>query len=331
MNKTMKKILLSTSLAAAGMAVVSALSYAVTDFMVDLALDGKKQQRVSPKAIKAITGSEKLGEFLEYTKAQGETLSQMHLETIGITAQDGTKLIGHLYRHPKACRTIVAMHGWRSDWKRDFGMIANFWHQNNCNVLYVEQRAQGESGGEYMGFGMLERYDCLDWVHHLCRNGFADKPMYLAGVSMGGATVLMSAAFDLPPNVKGIMADCAFTSAQDIWKHVAKNNMRMAYTGLHALIANDICKRKIQLGSADFTTTQAMKESRVPVLFIHGTDDCFVPVEMTYENYKACAAEKRLFVVPGADHGMSYFVDPKGYQTVMQNFWKDYDGPIAKI
>ena len=331
MNKTMKKILLGTSLAAAGITVISALSYAVTDFMVDVALDAKKQKRVSSKAIKAITGSEKLSDFLEYAKAQGEKLAQMHLETVAITAEDGTKLIGHLYRHPDAKRTILAMHGWRSGWARDFGMVADFWHQNGCNVLYAEQRAQGESGGEYMGFGMLERYDCLDWVHYLCRNGFDDKPMYLAGVSMGGATVLMSAAFDLPPCVKGIMADCAFTSAQDIWKHVARNNIRMAYTGLHALIASDICKRKIQLGSADFTTIEAMKESRVPVLFVHGTDDCFVPVEMTYENYKACSAEKRLFVVPGADHGMSYFVDPEGYRAAMLNFFKDYDAPIAKI
>ena len=68
-----------------------------------------------------------------------------------------------------------------------------------------------------------------------------------------------------------------------------------------------------------------MQECEVPVLFIHGTDDRFVPVEMTYENYKACVAPKRLFVVPGADHGMSYYVDRIGYEKCMLEFWKEYD------
>lgn len=69
-----------------------------------------------------------------------------------------------------------------------------------------------------------------------------------------------------------------------------------------------------------------MEHCTVPVLFIHGTDDHFVPIEMTYENYKACAAPKRLFIVPGAGHGSSYFVDRDGYERAIKAFWDDYDG-----
>lgn len=325
MNKVTKRILIGTGVVAGGLAAVSALSYALTSYMVNIALDRGEQREVSPKALEVLTGSSDLDEFLKYIDEQSHNLLSADCRTVRLTAKDGTELIAHLRLAPNPKRTILAMHGWRSGWARDFGMIAEFWHQNNCNVLYVEQRAQGESGGEYMGFGMLERYDCLDWINWLNQNGFAELPLYLGGVSMGAATVLMSAAFDLPQNVRGIIADCAFTSAQAIWRHVAKNNIRMAYTGLHALIASDMCKRKIQLGSADFTTLDAMQQSHVPILFIHGTDDHFVPVEMTYENYKACTSEKRLLVVPGADHGMSYFVDKEGYEAAMLNFFKDFD------
>ena len=66
------------------------------------------------------------------------------------------------------------------------------------------------------------------------------------------------------------------------------------------------------------------------VLFIHGTDDRFVPIEMTYENYKACAAPKRLLVVPGAGHGMSYFLDKEGYEAAMQQFWREFDRPMGR-
>ena len=68
-----------------------------------------------------------------------------------------------------------------------------------------------------------------------------------------------------------------------------------------------------------------MKECKIPVLFVHGTDDKFVPVEMTYENYKACAAPKRLLIVPGAEHGMSYLINREEYQKTVLNFWRDFD------
>ena len=58
---------------------------------------------------------------------------------------------------------------------------------------------------------------------------------------------------------------------------------------------------------------------------IHGTEDRFVPIEMTYRNYRACTAQKRLVVVPGARHAMSYYVDPAACQRAMKAFWKDFD------
>ena len=64
----------------------------------------------------------------------------------------------------------------------------------------------------------------------------------------------------------------------------------------------------------------------MPVVFVHGTDDHFVPVRMTYENYKACASPKRLLIVPGADHGMSYYIDREQYERQSLAFWDEFDG-----
>jgi len=216
------------------------------------------------------------------------------------------------------------MHGWRSSWSRDFGVIAPFWHDHGCSVLYAEQRGQGESEGEYMGFGMLERYDCLKWAQWANENNPDNLPIYLVGLSMGATTVLMTGDLELPENVRGIMADCGFTSAHDIWKHVAEENLHLHY-GLYATAANDLCKKRISIGSRECSTVDVLKQCKVPVLFIHGADDNFVPVRMTYENYAACSSEKHLLIVPGADHAMSYCVEQDRYEKAAKDFWKTYD------
>lgn len=204
-------------------------------------------------------------------------------------------------------------------------MISDFLHENACAVLYAEQRGQNESGGSYMGFGLTERFDCLDWINWLNGSGYETFPLYLCGVSMGAATVLMASGFTLPENVHGIIADCGYTSPYAIWKHIAENNLHLRYDKWMHDTIDEMCRERINFSSNDFSCTKALEICRVPVLFIHGTDDNFVPIEMTYENYKYCDAPKRLLVVPGAGHGMSYAVDKERYEQTVLQFWRDYD------
>ena len=275
------------------------------------------------------TGSGIRATALEDAAAAKAALEQQPLQTIQITARDGTPLAGHWFPCETPRRVILAMHGWRSSWSADFGIISDFWNQQNCSVLYAEQRGQGASGGDYIGFGLIERHDCLDWLNWINLQTGDSLPVYLAGVSMGASTVLMASALDLPENVCGILADCGYTSVHAIWKHVAQRTLHLFY-GLHASYADRLCKKKIHTGTKDYSTTEALKLSHTPVLFVHGTEDRFVPVEMTFENYQACSAPKRLFVVPGAGHGMSYFVDRPGYEQETKQFWTDCEKAIPQ-
>ncbi|MBQ4273762.1 MAG: alpha/beta hydrolase, partial [Clostridia bacterium] len=149
-------------------------------------------------------------------------------------------------------------------------------------------------------------------------------PVYLAGVSMGASTVLMTAGLELPENVKGVIADCGFTSAYDEWRYVVKDNMKLSY-GLRGLMIDRICQKKINTNSKNITTITAMRKTQLPILFIHGTDDKFVPVRMTYENYKSCNAPKELLIVPGAIHGQSYYLEKEKYEVVTKKFWEKYN------
>lgn len=323
-----KKAIIIGSTAVTGITLLGAFSYGITKKLVQIALDREAPSGIE-KAKAKISSVPDFKDFFDYMDNADIKLQNSDTKHIEIIGHDGIRLVGHWKPCEKPERIIIAMHGWRSTWSHDFGTATEFWESNNCCVLYPEQRGQNNSGGDYMGFGMLERYDCLEWIKWV--NKYTDKklPVYLFGVSMGATTVLMSAELDLPENVHGIVADCGFTSPEAIWKHVAKKNLRLPY-GIRGRVANGMCKKRINLGLNDFSAVEAMKKCKVPVLFIHGTDDHFVPVEMTYENYKACASPRHLFIVPGADHGMSYYTDKKGYEKVLAGFWEQYDKKSLK-
>lgn len=326
MKKRARSLLIGSGITAAMMALAGSVRHKVADYFVGIALD----REIPPHPVRAerrLTAScvdeamlSRVHQARKYLAAQPNEAVTIH------SSRDGTRLVGHWMAAHKPKRIIIAMHGWRSAWDNDFGMVADFFRKNDCSVLYAEQRAQGSSGGAYISFGLTERYDCLDWAHWANEKTGKRLPVYLCGISMGASTVLMAAGLELPENLRGIIADCGYTSAVDIWKHVAKN-LHLSY-GICGGPACKLAKKRLCVAMDAESCPQALARCHVPVLFVHGTDDRFVPVEMTYENYKACAGPKRLFIVPGAEHGMSYLVDPGGYEAAVKAFWQDFDSGI---
>lgn len=322
MKKRARLMLIGSGITATMMALAESMRHSAADYFVGIALDREippHPMRAERRLIIRCTDSEMLDRIAQ----AGKDFALRPHKTVELQSQDDTRLVGHWVGVENPKRVIIAMHGWRSVWHRDFGVIADFFAENGCSVLYAEQRGQGGSGGEYIGFGLTERYDCLDWINWVNKNTEKTLPIYLCGVSMGASTVLMAAGLSLPDNVRGIVADCGYTSPVDIWKHVAKQ-AHISY-GMCGRPAGRLAKKRLQIAVDAETCPQALSRSKTPVLFVHGTDDKFVPVEMTYENYKACNAPKRLFIVPGAEHGMSYMVDPKGYESAIKAFWAEFD------
>lgn len=318
-----KGIIKISGFALAVSAVAGTTAYLTTKLLMRTAMD-RQAPKIMRRAGGMISGSVVDEDIYRRKREAEERLKWIPMDTVSIQARDGVELVGHWYPCDAARRVVIAMHGWRSSWCGDFGLIADFLHDNNCCVLFPEQRGQGNSGGEYIGFGVTERYDCLEWVHWITETKTSELPIYLSGISMGATTVLMAAGLELPDQVHGIVADCGFTSPSAIWEHITTNNLHLSYR-LHRAMVESIYQRKSQDSFFDYSTVDALRTATKPVMLIHGTDDHFVPVEMSYENYIACASVKRLLVVPGADHGMSYLVDRDGYETAIKNFWMDFD------
>ncbi|MEE0928542.1 MAG: alpha/beta hydrolase [Acutalibacteraceae bacterium] len=235
-----------------------------------------------------------------------------------ITAYDGTPLYGRFYRNGNSKITILMMHGFRSNPIHDFSCAFKFYFDKGFNLCVPDQRAHGKSGGKYITYGTKERFDAKSWMEHI--NTLVPKgDIYATGVSMGASTVLMAADLELPENVKGIIADCGFTSPAEIIQKVMKEDMKIP---LFPLYYTTKAMAKIIAGF-DFEECNAaisVQNTKIPILFLHGKKDGFVPFQMGEKIYKATKSKKQAVWVEEADHGCSFLVDHEACASALTGF-----------
>ena len=238
-------------------------------------------------------------------------LNDIPYESVTITSHDGLKLFGRYYHVTDDSPVFIEFHGYRSMGIRDFCGGDRVVRSLKHNTLIVDQRAHGRSEGNTITFGIKERRDCLSWIEYVL-NRFGDgTKVFLIGVSMGAATVLMASELDLPKNVVGIMADCPYSSPWEIISKVGK--------GMHipTPLAYPLVLLSARLfGGFDLNETsavEAVKNTNVPILLIHGEDDRFVPCDMSRRIAEACASDITFITFPEAGHALSYIIDEKRY------------------
>ncbi len=246
-------------------------------------------------------------------------VEKIPFQRIFIESKDAITLAGKYYHFRDHAPLILFFHGYHGTALRDGNGILSYAQKNGYNILLVDQRAHGKSGGKCITFGIKERYDCLDWIRYANRRFGDHTPIVLAGISMGASTVLMASDLGLPANVKGIMADCPYSEPKEILKKVMKQKkypVNVTYTAVR-LGGKFFGKFDIEEHSA----LESMKNCYVPVLFIHGDEDELVPYQMSQDCYEACMSyDKRHVVVKGAAHGMSYCVDKTMYEKEIEDF-----------
>ncbi len=247
----------------------------------------------------------------------GKWIMQQKMEEVCITSKDGLKLVGHYLPSNGSKKLVIMLHGYRSQSFTDFSCAAEYFHSLNLNMLFVTQRAHGESEGKYICYGSKERYDCLEWASYAYDRFGSDMEIYLDGMSMGAATVLMAADLPLPNTVRGIIADCGYTRPWDI---IGLTMQRMHVPKYPLLYLMELICRIKGFSMLDCSAMRSLENTSIPVLFVHGDADDFVPVEMTYENYKACASKKQMVIVKGATHGVSFLVDEAACKKALESF-----------
>ena len=181
----------------------------------------KPTSTIENNNINANTKWERHLDFIRHRKAW---LFEQSTEDIYIKSFDNLKLHGTLLKSGNNKNCVICFHGYTSKGLNDYGAMSKFYHEQNFNVIMIDARNHGESEGQYTGFGVLDRQDALNWIEYAISKFGKDVNIFLHGDSMGGATVLMTSGLDLAVNVKAIIADCAFTSAYDVFSHISKVN-----------------------------------------------------------------------------------------------------------
>ena len=250
-------------------------------------------------------------------KAACEWMRSQQFKRESIVSFDGLELSARFLPAPDAVGTVILMHGFHSSCDNDFACILPFYHENGYNILLPDQRAHGQSGGKYITFGVKESRDCLEWARFI--EGKYGGDIFLHGISMGGSTVLFCGGLPLPAGVRGIIDDCGFTSPEEIFRHVLKTAFRLPAFPLMNIEAF-LIKSIAGFSPDEVSGPEMMARCKVPVLFVHGTEDKFVPIEMGKRNYDACTAYKRAIWTEGAGHGMSYLTDPERCITELTAF-----------
>lgn len=259
-------------------------------------------------------------EYMDEIRDGAAWAEQNAFEPITITARDGVRLYGRLF--PADSRKIILLfHGYRSIANRDFGCALEFYRRQGFQILLVDQRAHGKSGGRLITFGMKERYDCKAWLDYLNNRFGGNCALYLSGISMGSATVLMALGLELPTTLRGVIADCGFTSPADIISAVGRKSHIPPVLFLRPV--DLLCRLFGHFSIYGASTVSALRENTVPVLFIHGTDDRLVPSAMSETSFAACKGPKKIVLVEKADHGLSFLVDRATVEREVTAFLAD--------
>ena len=260
----------------------------------------------------------------EYLAAR-EWCENQQMQDWYIRSIDGLKLHAFYLPADNPKRIILLSHGYKGTSFGSIAHMAEFLHENDSSLLFVDQRCCGKSEGKYITFGAKEQYDILAWIRRISRINKERLPIYLYGQSMGATTVLLAAGHKLPEEVKGIIADCGFHSLKQQLKDIAKGWFHLHWIGLLLIRVDILCRYYAGFRMQDTDTTRALLKNKRPILFFHGKEDTYVWPKNTIINYEICTAPKELVLVPGARHLCSSFVAPELYKKKLIEFFENND------
>ena len=199
---------------------------------------------------------------------------------------------------------------------------SKYFYDMGYNVLIPDLRGHGKSEGDYIGMGWKDRLDIISWINFIIKEN-PNAEIVLHGTSMGAATVLMTSGENLPSNVKAIVADCAYTSAWDEFSYQLETYLKVpSYYILN--VTNMVTKLKAGYSLKEASALECVKKATVPILFIHGDKDKFVPYSMMDKLYDATSSPKEKLTIDGGEHANSDLVSPFLYWLTLEDFLNQY-------
>ncbi|PFD92623.1 alpha/beta hydrolase [Bacillus cereus] len=295
----------------------------VGNYFYNYALNAKQEKEFlegNPHLKKTVTTSVNVVATDEVKNA--EFLSKHQPNTIIARSFDDLKLNGYEYRNQESShKWSIVVHGYSGRASEMTKYIRHF-YEKGYSVVAPDLRGHGNSQGDYIGMGWHDRKDIMLWIERILKED-PQAEIALFGISMGGATVMMTSGEDLPSNVKVIIEDCGYSSVIDEFTYQLKDLFHLPkFPVMNA--ANTITKLRAGYDLNEGSAVKQVAKSKTPMLFIHGDADTFVPFEMLDEVYNAAKVEKEKLIVPGAGHGEAEKIDSEKYWNTVWGFVERY-------
>lgn len=244
-----------------------------------------------------------------YTRMQWERVSRN--VSCYIKGYADTPIYCKIYMQKRFCnKWVLVVHGYGGDGST-LAYASKKFYDKGYNVVVPDLRGHGKSGGRYIGMGQLDSRDIINIIHLIIK-GNNKAEIILYGVSMGGASVLMTASEKLPQNVKAVISDCSFDNANHIIGYEIFHNFKIPPYPI-VNILDFLCCKKAKYDLRLASPLDRVEYIKIPALFIHGDSDSLVPTKMVYKLYNKAKSKKALMIIKNAGHGVSALVDGKRY------------------
>lgn len=234
-------------------------------------------------------------------------------------SSDGLSLWAKEYRQPQSSDLwVIGVHGYLTE-HSSVEDICYEYFKRGYNVLLPDLRGHGNSQGDYVGMGLHDAQDVLDWIQVILEEQ-PQASFVLHGVSMGAATVMIAAGMeDLPPQVLAVVEDCGYTNSYQMM--IEQLNYRYNLPGFPIVpMANFMAEFRTNYDLRDANPMEFLQQATLPILFIHGDQDIFVQPYMHTELVAAYEGPKDSLMMPGAGHAACRNLDAKTYYDRVFSF-----------
>lgn len=256
------------------------------------------------------------GDWIDWT-------GQQEFETVEMTSFDGLKLQGYyLQAKEPSNKTVIFAHGYLGH-AFDMGLFGEYYYENlGYNIFMPDLRGHGNSEGDYIGFGWHDRLDLIGWMNLLIEKN-PDTEIVMHGLSMGAATVVMASGEELPANVKAIIADSPYTSVYDLFAYQME---RMFHLPDKPILPSTSLVTVLKAGYSltEASALDQVKKASVPILYISGEEDTFVPTDMAKRLDENTKSESEIITFPSANHGESIVLHRDEYLQAITRFIEKY-------
>ncbi len=274
---------------------------------------------IRKKLQKTLSSNDPYLKYRDIIKKNKEYFESVLKEEVYIDSFDGLKLKSYYIKGENPKKLLIFFHGYKSSYKTDL-TNAKHYIDKGYSLLMIEQRAHGGSEGKYITFGVLERHDCVSWCNYATERFGLDIDILLVGVSMGASTIMMASNLNLPKSVKGMICDCGFTTPKEEISYCIKHYYHLP-TFLLVDTLDLYCRIFAKFNLLGASSAVALKESKIPILIIHGDGDDFVPYKYSVANFNACTMDnKELLTIKCDVHAASYLEETELYIEKVTKF-----------